>query len=149
MLIPHISLIAARNNILTAISQAGISIWASRNVVVAHNTIWQAQENTQSCILINAYSHDDAPSGSILTSSANLTIWANLLVRSATARAGPVLQIRADGLDPATPFVSNYNVYYDQKGGNVSRRGFLIVDVPPRGRNAYCGANAVHPRAMS
>ncbi|EFJ49544.1 hypothetical protein VOLCADRAFT_89861 [Volvox carteri f. nagariensis] len=93
----------ARNNILTAVSQAGINVWASSGTVLAHNTIWQAQENAQSCILINSYTHDDAPSGPLLTRCANLTIWANVL-------------IRAGGLDQASKFVSAHNVYYDQRG---------------------------------
>ncbi|PNH08902.1 hypothetical protein TSOC_004508 [Tetrabaena socialis] len=105
-----------RNNIITAVGMAGINIWASRGVVVAHNTIWQAQENAQDCILVNSYNHAYTPAGPILTSCANLTIWANVLVRSASARAGPVFQIRAAGLDPATPLVMAHNVYYDQKG---------------------------------
>ncbi|GIL52654.1 hypothetical protein Vafri_8455 [Volvox africanus] len=131
----------ARNNIITAVGQAGINVWASRGTTLAHNTIWQAQENAQSCILVNAYTHDYTPSGPVLTRCANLTLWANLLVRSATARAGPVLQIRDNGLDPTSVFVSAHNVYFDQKGlGPVPfqwGRGAMLED--ERSGTAFVG----------
>ncbi|GLI68052.1 hypothetical protein VaNZ11_012347 [Volvox africanus] len=131
----------ARNNIITAVGQAGINVWASRGTILAHNTIWQAQENAQSCILVNAYTHDYTPSGSVLTRCANLTLWANLLVRSATARAGPVLQIRDNGLDPTSFFMSAHNVYFDQKGlGPVPfqwGRGAMLED--ERSGTAFVG----------
>lgn len=112
----HLPNLAARNNIITSVNMAGINVWASRGALLAHNTIWQAQDTAQSCVLINAYLHDDAPSGPLLTRCHGLTLWANLLVRSTTARSGPVLQIREDGLDPTSSFLSAYNIYYDQKG---------------------------------
>ncbi|KXZ43751.1 hypothetical protein GPECTOR_81g201 [Gonium pectorale] len=99
--------------------QAGFNVWAARGTLLAHNTVWQAQEAAQSCVTVAAYSHDYTPSGPVLTPSHGLALWGNLLVRSATARAGPVLQIRAAGLDPASPFVSGGNVYFDQKGLGV------------------------------
>lgn len=106
----------ARNNIIASVSQAGINLWAARGAVVAHNTIWHAQQDAQSCILINAYTHAYTPSGAVLSRCYGVTVWANLLVRSATARAGPVVQIRADGLDPNSPLVMAHNVYYDAAG---------------------------------
>ncbi|KAG2453896.1 hypothetical protein HYH02_002102 [Chlamydomonas schloesseri] len=106
----------ARNNIIAATNNAGINVWASLGAVVAHNTLWQAAEGAQSAVLVNAYSHDYTPSGPVLTSCSRLTVWGNLLVRSTAARAGPVFQIRAAGLDPNSPLVMGGNLYYDQDG---------------------------------
>ncbi|KAG2434080.1 hypothetical protein HXX76_007808 [Chlamydomonas incerta] len=106
----------ARNNIIASTNNAGINVWASLGALLAHNTIWQAAEGGQSAVLVNSYSHDYTPSGPVLTSCSRLTLWGNLLVKSTTARAGPVFQIRVGGLDPNSPLVMGANLYYDQDG---------------------------------
>ncbi|KAG2482352.1 hypothetical protein HYH03_018702 [Edaphochlamys debaryana] len=108
----------ARNNIIAATYMAGMNVWAGCNVVIAHNTLWQVQENAQNAILLNVMSHT-TPNSTILSKSANVTIWANLLVRGPMARYGPIVDIREDGLDPGSTLVMAYNVYRDQDGSRV------------------------------
>ncbi|KAG2501539.1 hypothetical protein HYH03_000046 [Edaphochlamys debaryana] len=144
------------NNIITSVHQAGINAWAAANTVIAHNTIWQAQEHTQSAVLLNTMAHS-TPSGPSSTPCANLSLLGNLLVRSPTARAGPVFQIRAGGLDPATPLVMGANVYYDRgsapetpfrwgKGAMLEdeRTGMTFVGNAP-GWAAHCSAALAQP----
>lgn len=108
-----------RNNIIASASMAGVNVWAARDTVIAHNTFWQDQEMGQSTITVAQYIHDDAPQGPLATSSSALALWGNVLVRSPTARPGPIVQIRENGLDPNSPLVMSYNVYYDMAGAVV------------------------------
>lgn len=58
-----------------------------------HNTLWQVQQRTQSAILLNSYTHIDAP-GAPTIGCANVSLSNNILVKSPSARAGPVFQVR-------------------------------------------------------
>lgn len=86
-----------------------------------HPTHPQAQEEAQASILVAALVRADTPdpadpSGATpLTSTcANATVWGNVLVRSPSARPGPLFQIHTAGLDPSSKLVMGHNVYYDQ-----------------------------------
>jgi hypothetical protein len=62
-----------------------------------HNTFWGVQEVGQNAVLINAIQRIDLPGGkSMVVGCSNVDIQNNILAKSLNARAGPVLQIRAD-----------------------------------------------------
>ncbi|KAG2445606.1 hypothetical protein HXX76_000217 [Chlamydomonas incerta] len=142
----------ARNNILVGISMAGINVWAGYGAVIAHNTLWHTQATAQASILLAATPHDNG----VTTPCANTVVWGNLLVREPAARAGPVFQIRAGGLDAGVggngSLVMAYNVYYDQAGlgGPVFQwgKGAMLEDERPNstfvgnasGWAAHCSA---------
>lgn len=62
--------------------------------MVLHNTLWGVQQSMQAAILVNAVQHwidsDQVP----LVGCKDVTIVNNVAVRSASARRGPLLQIR-------------------------------------------------------
>ena len=108
------------NNIITVTTNAGINLWAASNTTVMHNTLLNTQQLAQAAILINSYYRGDAP-GQPTVSCSNITIIGNILTKSATARMGPLVQIRADGLSTNAHSYLNmaYNVYtnYGSKAG--------------------------------
>ena len=116
------------NNIITSTRQAGMNMWAANGAVVMHNSFWNVQEATQNAILLNSYQHTTAP-GSPTTGCSNISIIGNVMVKSRTARVGPLVQIRKDGLEFTSEFRMGYNVYLDSKGlsGKVWRWGVGVM----------------------
>lgn len=71
---------------------SGINLWAAQNAVVAFNSIWQAQQTAQAGVLLNSYTHADAP-GSPTIGCFNIELKNNILVKSANSTHGPVFQV--------------------------------------------------------
>ena len=121
------------NNIITGTTNAGINLWAAYNITIIYNTLWNVQQLAQDAILLNSYQHVDAP-GAPTIGCANITIIGNILTKSSTARAGPIIQIRVGGLSTSKYSYLNmgYNVYYDGSGlGSPSwqwGKGIMLED---------------------
>ncbi|GFR50017.1 hypothetical protein Agub_g12167, partial [Astrephomene gubernaculifera] len=104
-----------RNNIITATRLAGIVLRGALRTSVTHNTLWRVMEGGQAGILLDASVHGITGRGNVYLGNRDVTLWGNIVARSASAAAGPLLQIRASGLDTVSPnLTTGYNVYHDQ-----------------------------------
>ncbi|KAG2482515.1 hypothetical protein HYH03_018560 [Edaphochlamys debaryana] len=113
------------NNIFTAIGQAGVLLRAASGAVVSHNTLYGVQEYGQAAVLLDSAPHY----GSAVPTPCGgpVVLWANVIVRSAEARPGPLFQIRSGGLDnsSSSTLIMSYNRYWDLAGpGNTTGGAF-------------------------
>ena len=107
------------NNIISNTLGAGIGLYAAKDAVVAHNTIYAAAQTMQTPVLINGVQHwvDSSSTGSPITGCESLTVANNIMVKSKTARKGMHVQIRnvASWQDASSHWSERHTDYGQQR----------------------------------
>lgn len=108
------------DNIVLNAQGAGIGLYSAWSPIVSHNTLWFTAQSQMACLLINIVQVCVSWEYQPLTPCFNVTITNNIIVKSATSVAGPIVQIRSleDATNPGTtvgaltgPLLMSDNVY--------------------------------------
>jgi len=109
-------------NIITGTRYAGINLWAAFDARIAFNTLFNVQEDAQSAIVVNSYSHAGPPTESSPTGptkSKKIQIVGNIVTKSGTAIGGvesgfgsAMLHIREAGMAQGEMPEMGFNLYY-------------------------------------
>ncbi len=106
---------AAVNNIIASAGGAGIGLYSALNPRVLHNTVHSGAENAQTPLLLASVMHDPDDGRDTMTAGCkNVVLMNNIFHKAATARNGPMVQIRVHGLE--SEFVAMRNVYFFERG---------------------------------
>lgn len=82
------------NNIIANTEGAGVAFYASLRPAAVHNTLWFTAQSMQNPFLLTPVQHWVSNNVYPITGNVNATVRHNVAVKSASARKGPMLQIR-------------------------------------------------------